>query len=39
LVEALAVLKNDQDSPYRYTSAFDLMPFLKEESSAPETPD
>ena len=39
LVEALAVLKNDQDNPYRYTSAFDLMPFLKEESSAPETPD
>jgi hypothetical protein len=39
LVEALKVLKNDQDNPYRYTSAFDLMPFLKEESNAPETPD
>lgn len=39
LVEALEVPKNDPDNPYRYTSAFDLRPFLKEESRAPETPD
>ena len=32
LVEALAVLKNDPENPYRYTSAFELMPFFKEES-------
>ena len=34
LVEALEVLKNDTENPYRYTSAFDMMPFLREESSA-----
>jgi len=38
LVEALELLRNDPDNPYRYTSAFDLMPFLKEESDGPETP-
>ena len=39
LVEALDLIKNDPDNPYRYTSAFDLMPFLKEESGPPETSD
>ena len=37
LVEALEALKNDKDNPYRYTNAFDLMPFLKEDVSATET--
>ena len=39
LVEALEELKNDPENPYRYTSAFDMMPFLREESSAPKTSD
>jgi hypothetical protein len=32
LVAALDALKNDPDNPYRYQSAFDTMPFLREES-------
>ncbi|MFK7975424.1 MAG: hypothetical protein AB8C02_04775 [Halioglobus sp.] len=35
LVQALEDLKSDPENPYRYASAFELMPFLKEESSAP----
>ena len=31
LVQALEALQNDPENPYRYTNAFDLMPFLKEE--------
>ncbi len=31
LVEELEALRNDPNNPYRYTSAFDAMPFLKEE--------
>lgn len=38
LIAALEALKNDPENPYRYTSAFDLMPFLKEESSTPVIP-
>lgn len=34
LVQALEDLKNDPENPYRYASAFDTMPFLKEDSSA-----
>jgi len=35
LVEALEALKRDPENPYRYVSAFELMPFLREESNAP----
>ena len=34
-VEALDALKSDTENPYRYASAFDLMPFLREEYNAP----
>ena len=34
-VAALEALKNDPANPYRYSSAFDTMPFLKEESLEP----
>ena len=33
LVEALEELKRDPENPYRYTSAFELMPFLREDAS------
>ncbi len=34
-VATLEALKNDPANPYRYSSAFDTMPFLKEESIEP----
>jgi hypothetical protein len=35
LVQALEDLKNDPENPYRYSNAFDMMPFLREDSTAP----
>jgi hypothetical protein len=35
LVQALEDLKNDPENPYRYANAFELMPFLREDSTAP----
>lgn len=35
LVQALEDLKNDPENPYRYANAFDMMPFLREDSTAP----
>jgi hypothetical protein len=35
LVEALEALRNDPDNPYRYTNAFDVMPFLKDLKQEP----